>query len=67
MSTTVEISFYIQLGLFDEAFAQLEKAKQDRPNDPLLIYDYGMLYAARGQRAEALRMIKQLEDASGVN
>jgi TolB-like protein/Flp pilus assembly protein TadD len=66
MSTTVEISFYIQLGLFEEAFGELEKAKRDRPNDPLLIYDYGMLYAARGQRTEALQMIKQLEEASGV-
>ena len=66
MSTTVEISFYIQLGLFDEAFAELEKAKRDRPNDPLLTYDYGMLYAARGQRSEALQMIKQLEQTSGV-
>jgi eukaryotic-like serine/threonine-protein kinase len=66
MSTTVEISFYIQLGLFDEAFAELEKAKRDRPNDPLLTYDYGMLYAARGQRAEALKTIKKLEESSGV-
>lgn len=66
MSTTVEINFYIQLRLFDEAFAELEKAKKDRPDDPLLTYDYGMLYAARGQREEALRMIKQLEGVSGV-
>jgi serine/threonine protein kinase/Flp pilus assembly protein TadD len=66
MSTTVEISFYIQAGLVDEAIAELEKAKRDRPNDPILIYDYGMVYAARGQRAEALQMIKQLEDMSGV-
>jgi len=66
MSTTVEISFYIQAGLFNEALAQLEKAKRDRPNDPMLIYDYGMINAARGQRAEALQMIKQLEEMSGV-
>ena len=66
MSTTVEVSFYIQAGLFNEALAELEKAKRDRPNDPLLIYDYGMVYAARGQRAEALQMIKQLEEMSGV-
>lgn len=66
MSTTVEISFYIQAGLFDEALAELEKAKRDRPNDPLLTYDYGMLYAARGQRTEALKVIKDLEETSRV-
>lgn len=66
MSTTVEISFYIKAGLFNEALAELEKASRERPDDPLLIYDYGMLYAAQGQRAEALHMIRRLEEVSGV-
>jgi adenylate cyclase len=66
-STTWEIGIYIQNGLFDETLAELEKAKQERKNDPLLIYDTGMIYAAQGKRAEALQIIKELEEMSGAN
>jgi len=44
----------------------LEKAKRDRKSDPILIYSTGMIYGARGERAEALRIIKELEEMSGA-
>jgi len=64
-STTWEIGVYIQNRLFGEALAELEKAKRDRKSDPILIYSTGMVYAAQGKRAEALRVIKELEETSG--
>jgi adenylate cyclase len=64
-STTWEIGIYIQNRLFDETLAELEKTKQERKNDPILIYDTGMIYAAQGKRAEALQVIKELEEISG--
>src|SRR5215831_6582110 len=36
-TTTGEVGVYIQNRLFDEGLAELEKAKQNRKNDPLLI------------------------------
>jgi tetratricopeptide (TPR) repeat protein len=67
LSSTWEIGAYIQNRLFDEALAELEKAKQERKDDSILIYDTGMVYAAQGKRAEALQVIKQLEQMSGTN
>ena len=58
---------YIQNRLFDEALAELEKAKRDRKNDSILIYSTGLVYAAQGKRAEALQIIKELEQISGAN
>jgi TolB-like protein/Tfp pilus assembly protein PilF len=66
-SATWEIGVYIKNGLFNEALAELEKAKRERQNDPILIYGTGMVYAAQGKRAEALGIIKELEDMSGVS
>src|SRR5262249_18016437 len=66
-ATTWEIRIYIQNRLFDEALEELEKAKGERKSDPILIYDTGMIYAGQGKREEALRMIKELEEVSGVN
>ena len=66
-STSWEIGVYIQNRLFDEALAELEKAKQERKDDPLLIFDTGMVYAAQGKRAEALRIIKELQEISGAS
>jgi hypothetical protein len=43
----------------------LETAKLERKNDSILIYDTGMVYAALGKRAEALQVIKELEEISG--
>ena len=65
--TTWEIGIYIQNKLFNETLAELEKAKGERKNDSILIYDTGMIYAAQGKRAEALQIIKELEEMSGAN
>ncbi len=65
--TTYEIGVYIQNGLFNEALVELEKAKRERKSDPILIYSTGMVYAARGERAEAFRVIKELETMSGAD
>jgi serine/threonine protein kinase/TolB-like protein/Flp pilus assembly protein TadD len=62
-----EIGVYIPNRLFDEALAELEKAKRERKNDPILIYSTGMVYGARGERAEALQVIKELEEMSGAS
>jgi adenylate cyclase len=64
---TWEIGVHIQNRLFNETLAELEKAKRDRKDDPILIYDTGMVYAAQGKRAEALQSIKDLEVMSGTN
>ena len=66
-TTTWEIGIYIQNKLFNETLAELEKAKGERKNDSILIYDTGMVYAAQGKRAEALEIIKELEEMSGAN
>ncbi|HUS09213.1 MAG TPA: FlgO family outer membrane protein, partial [Pyrinomonadaceae bacterium] len=66
-TTAFEIGVYIQNRKFDEALAELDRAKRNRPNDPILIYDTGMIYAAQGKRAEALQIIKELEAMSGPN
>jgi adenylate cyclase len=65
--TTWEIGIYIQNKLFDETLAELEKAKGGRKNDSILIYDTGMVYAAQGKTAEALQIIKELEEMSGAS
>jgi TolB-like protein len=66
-TTTWEIGIYIQNKLLNETLAELEKAKGERKNDSILIYDTGMVYAAQGTRAEALEVIKELEEMSGAN
>jgi Flp pilus assembly protein TadD len=66
LSTTWEIGVYIQNKLFGEALAELENAKRERKNDSILIYDTAMIYAAQGKRAEALQIIKELEEMSGA-
>ena len=67
LSATWEIGIYIQNRAFDEALAELEKAKRDRKDDSLLIYDTGMVYAAQGKRQEALQMSKELEQISATS
>ncbi len=66
-TTTWEVGVYIQNKLLNETLAGLEQAKGERKNDPILIYDTGMIYAAEGKRAEALQVIKELEEISGAN
>ncbi len=66
-STQWEIGVYLQNRLFNETLAQLEKARRERKDDPILIYSTGMVYAAQGKRAEALRIVKELEEMSGAS
>lgn len=66
-STTWEVGVYTETRQFDDALKQLEKAKGDRPSDPTLIYSTGMIYAAQGKRAEALKIINELERLSGTS
>ena len=67
LSATWEIGLYIRSGSLDQAFAEIEKAKDARKSDPLLIYSAGMAYAASGKQAEALQSIKELEAMSGAS
>ena len=67
LNTTWEIGIYVQSGLFQETLAELEKAKQERKNDPVLIYGTGMVYAAQRKRAEALHIINELEKMPGAS
>lgn len=62
-----EIGIYIQNRLFDEALAELEEAKLARKIDPILVYSTGRVYAAQGKRADAHRIIKELEAMSGAS
>jgi hypothetical protein len=62
-----EIEVYIENGSFNEGLAELEKAKRERRSDPILISGTGLVYAAQGKRAEALQMIKELEQMSGAS
>ena len=65
MISTWEIGLYVQLRLFDETLAQLAKAKQERPSDPILIYSTGMIYAAQGKPSEAHQIIEELRALPG--
>jgi serine/threonine-protein kinase len=66
-SQTWEIGVYVQNGLFNETLTELEKAKQERKSDPILIYGTGMVYAAQQKRAEALQIVKEVEEMSGAS
>ena len=61
LSATWEIGLYIKNGSLDEAFAEIEKAKAARKDDPLIVYSTGMAYAAAGKKSEALQKIEELE------
>jgi serine/threonine-protein kinase len=65
-TSTWEIGAYIRTKAFDETLAQLEKAKRDRKDDPILVYGAGMVYAAQGKGSDALEVIKELEALSGT-
>ncbi|MEW6210792.1 MAG: winged helix-turn-helix domain-containing protein [Acidobacteriota bacterium] len=61
----LEVEIYIPNGKLDEVLAELEKAKPERKDDPIFIYSAGIVAAAQGKRAEALRTIKEMEQMSG--
>src|SRR5438105_379315 len=65
LSATWEIGLYIKSGSLNEAFAEIEKAKAARKDDPLFVYSTGMAYAAAGKKPEALQKIKELEAIAG--
>ena len=56
-----EVEAYIQNGNLSEAVARLEEEKKQRKDDPLIICSEGMLDAAQGKRAEALRIVERLQ------
>jgi eukaryotic-like serine/threonine-protein kinase len=64
-TTTTEIGIYIQNRLYDEALAALDKESRERKDDPVLILNRGMVYAAQDRRAEALKIVKELEQLNG--
>ena len=66
-TTSTEIDVYIENQLYDEALNTLEKESRDRKGDPLLICNRGMVYAAQGRRVEALKVVAELEQLSGVD
>ncbi len=59
-----EIEIYVQSGLAKDAESELEKAKLSRREDAFLTFCLGMVYAADGRRAEAGRIVKELESKS---
>jgi adenylate cyclase len=67
LSATWEIGLYIKNGSLNEAFAEIEKGKAARKDDPLFIYSTGMAYAASGKQPEALQSIKELEAIAGAS
>ncbi len=50
-------------GLFQEAIAEYQKARQLNEN-PLLLAQIGRVYAVSGRKAEALKIIEQLKEIS---
>ena len=66
-SVSWEVGVYVQNRLFGEALTELEKVGLERKNDPILIYSKGAVYAAQEERAQALQVIKELEEMSGVS
>jgi TolB-like protein len=64
-TTTTEIEVYIQNGLYEEALMALDKESRERKDDPILIFNRGMVYAAQGRRVEALKIVKELEQLNG--
>jgi serine/threonine-protein kinase len=65
LSATWEIGLYIKNGSLNEAFAEIEKAKTARKDDPLIVYSAGTAYAAAGKKLEALQKITELETLAG--
>jgi len=65
LSATWEIGLYIKNGSLNEAFAEIEKAKAARKDDPLFVYSTGMAYAASGKKPEEIQKIKELEAIAG--
>ena len=65
LTATWEIGLFIKAGKLDQAFAEIEKAKATRKDDPLFVYSDGMAYAAAGKQAEAREIILELKRMGG--
>jgi serine/threonine-protein kinase len=59
-----EIGIYTQNKLYDEALAVLDQQERERKEDPILIYSRGVVYAAQGRKADALKIARELERLS---
>jgi len=55
---------YIQTGLHEQGLAELKKAAGLSGNSPLYLAQVGVAYASAGRKAEALRIIGQLQRVS---
>lgn len=64
-TTVAETGIYVRNGAFKEGLTELDKESQKRKDDPILISGRGIIYAAQGKRAEALAIVKELEELSG--
>ena len=64
-TTTSEIAIYIQTGAYVQALADLARAMTGRPDDPILIFGQGIVYAAQGNREDALEAVARLEQLPG--
>jgi len=60
-----EINYYIQNRKFDEAANALATARSQRPDDATVVFAGGLLSAANGRRADALRVVAELEPMNG--
>jgi len=56
-----EVQVYTMSGRYEEALAELSRARQTRKVDEVLTFSEGLIYAAQGKRTEALRVVKELE------
>ena len=56
-----EVQVYAMSGRYDEALAELSRARQTRKVDEVLTFSEGLIYAVQGKRTEALRVVKELE------
>ncbi len=66
-SNHIEIEIYIQNAAFDEALAELDRVTPGRERDHYLQYCRAQLFAARNRRAEALAIVRQLEETAESN
>ncbi|MFN0124588.1 MAG: protein kinase domain-containing protein, partial [Blastocatellia bacterium] len=66
LTSPTEIGIYLANNALEEAITELEKARRTRGDDPVLLFSRGMIYAARGNRAETLRIAGDLETRSGA-
>jgi Flp pilus assembly protein TadD len=55
---------YVQKSMHEEATAEFEKALVISPSDPWTLSDLGYAYAVSGRKAEAQKVLDQLNELS---